>query len=210
MIEIKNLNIKYIEKFYSIYNLNLKIEKNTLILGDQLSGGYALLRAIANINKNYKGEILLEGKPIKKVSAKKLNLAYLPEMPTLFTNLSARKNIEYSLKIRHYKKAERTQLTDQIIEKYGIDFENEKVKNLSVSKQKIVALLRAVVRKPSILLIEHLFANLEKEYIDLANRIIDDIMQETLIIDCEIEQQNCHKNFDIYSLQNGSLVSNKE
>lgn len=210
MIEIKNLNIKYIEKFYSIYNLNLKIEKNTMILGDQLSGGYALLRAIANINKNYKGEILLDEKPIKKVSAKKLNLAYLPETPTLFTTLSARENIEYSLKIRHYKKAERTQLINQIIEKYCIDFENEKVKNLSLSKQKIVALLRAVVRKPSILLIEHLFADLEKEYIDLANKIIDEIMPETLIIDCEIEQQNCHKNFVIYSLQNGSLATDKE
>ena len=210
MIEIKNLNIKYIEKFYSIYNFNLKIEKNTLLLGDQLSGGYALLRAIANVNKSYKGEILLDGKPIKKVSAKKLNLAYLPETPTLFNTFSVRKNIEYTLKIRHYKKAERTQLVNKIIEKYCIDFENEKVKNLSVSKQKIVALLRTVVRKPSILLIEHLFADLDKKYIELANKIIADIMPETLIIDCEIVQQNCHKNFDVYSLQNGSLVSDKE
>lgn len=210
MIEIKNLNIKYIEKFYSIYNFNLKIEKNTLLLGDQLSGGYALLRAIANINKSYKGEILLDGKPIKTVSAKNLNLAYLPETPTLFSALSMRENIEYTLKIRHYKKAERTQLVNKIIEKYCIDFENEKVKNLSVSKQKIVALLRAVVRKPSILLIEHLFADLDKKYIELANKIIADIMPETLIIDCEIEQQHCHKNFDVYSLQNGSLVSDKE
>lgn len=210
MIEIKNLNIKYIEKFYSIYNFNLKIEKNTLLLGDQLSGGYALLRAIANINKSYKGEILLDGKPIKTVSAKNLNLAYLPETPTLFSALSVRENIEYTLKIRHYKKAERTQLVNKIIEKYCIDFENEKVKNLSVSKQKIVALLRAVVRKPSILLIEHLFADLDKKYIELANKIIADIMPETLIIDCEIEQQHCHKNFDVYSLQNGSLASDKE
>ncbi len=210
MIEIKNLNIKYIEKFYSIYNFNLKIEKNTLLLGDQLSGGYALLRAIANINKSYKGEILLDGKQIKTVSAKNLNLAYLPETPTLFSALSVRENIEYTLKIRHYKKAERTQLVNKIIEKYCIDFENEKVKNLSVSKQKIVALLRAVVRKPSILLIEHLFADLDKKYIELANKIIADIMPETLIIDCEIEQQHCHKNFDVYSLQNGSLASDKE
>lgn len=210
MIEIKNLNIKYIEKFYSIYNLNLKIEKNTLLIGDQLSGDYALLRAIANINKNYKGEILLDNKPIKKFSAKRLNLAYLPETPTLFGNLNVQQNIEYTLKIRKYKKAERDTIIENILQKYDIKFENEKAKNLSLSQAKIVALLRAIVRKPSIILIEHLFADLESEYVELANKIIADLPPETLIIDCEIEKQNCHQNFDCHTLQNGSLLENKK
>lgn len=208
MIEIKNLSIKYIEKFYSIFNFNLKIEKNTLLMGDQLSGGFAILRAIANINKHYKGEILLNGKPIKKISAKRVNLAYLPETPTLFGNFSAQQNIDYALKIRHLKKAERNAAIDNILQKYAIDFKNEKAKNLSLSQQKIVALLRAVVRKPSIILIEHLFADLENKYIKLANKIITDLSPETLIIDCEIEKQTCHQNFDIYTLQNGSLAEN--
>ena len=208
MIEIKNLSIKYIEKFYSIYNLNVKIEKNTLFIGDQLSGGYAILRAIANINKNYKGEILLNEKPIKKISAKQLNLAYLPETPALFNNFSTKQNIEYSLKIRRVKKAERTAIVESILQKYGIDFKNEKAKNLSLSQQKIVALLRAIVHKPKIILIEHLFADLEDKYVNIANKIVDDISTETLIIDCEIEKQNCHQNFDTYTLQNGSLIIN--
>ena len=51
------------------------------MLGDQLSGGFALMRAIAKLDNHYTGEILINGKNIKQQNIKNLNIAYLPNEP---------------------------------------------------------------------------------------------------------------------------------
>ena len=84
MIKIKNLTVQYINDFYSLYNVNLNISKNTILLGDQLSGGFALMRAIAKLDNHYTVEILINGKNIKQQNIKNLNIVYLPNEPVLF------------------------------------------------------------------------------------------------------------------------------
>lgn len=205
MLEIKNLSIKYVEDFFSIYNLNLKITNNTLFLEDCLDGGYALMRAIANIEKNYKGEIVLNGKNIKNISNKNLNLAYVPPSPVLFKNLTAKKNIIYPLKLRKIDKKIQNNLLTQLLTKYKISFGEFKAKNLSNSQGKIVTLLRAIIRKPDIILIEHFFEGLEDDFVPLANQIIDGIPANTLVIACEKSTQLCFQNYTKYILNNGSL-----
>ena len=64
MIRLINVSIKYIQDFYSLYNINLEIDKNTLLLGDEMSGNIFVNRLIAGIDKNFLGEILIENKNI--------------------------------------------------------------------------------------------------------------------------------------------------
>ena len=52
MIEIKNVSIKYVKDYYSLYNVNLEINGNSLLIGDTASGNNFLLRLLAKISQN--------------------------------------------------------------------------------------------------------------------------------------------------------------
>ena len=104
MIKIEQVGIKYIKDYYSLFNINLNIENNTLLLGDKTSGNNFLLRLIAKIDKHYEGEIFVDDVNLKQIKDKDLNLAYIPKTPYLFENKSVLENLIYPLKIRKIDK----------------------------------------------------------------------------------------------------------
>ena len=205
MMEFKNFSVKYINNFYSIFDLNLKIETNSPFLGDELSGGFALMRALAKIDRIYTGEILIDNKNLKQLKDKDLDISYVSATPTLFKFKTAKQNIIYPLMVRKIDKKTCDNLAQNLLEKYSIYFGETKAKNLSISEAKIATLLRAVVREPKIILLEHFFENLDEKYFDLANKIIEDTASNTMIVAAEKNTQKCFKNFKIYKLENGSL-----
>lgn len=207
MIEFKNFSIKYINNFYSIFNLNLKIQNNILLLGDRLDGGFALMRTLSKIDKSYDGEILIDNKNIKQIKDKNLDLSYVCFTPTLFIFKTAKQNIIYPLSLRKIDKITCNDLAQNLLEKYHINFGEIQAKNLSVSEAKIVTLIRAIVRKPKIILLEHFFENLDEKYFDLANKIIEDIDPKILIIATEQTKQICFENFEVHTIENGSLIN---
>jgi len=83
MLEIKNLFVSYGEKEI-IKNISLKIEKGVFagIIGPNGAGKTTLLKTVAGILKPKKGEILLEGENIYRISSLKLakKVAYLPSV----------------------------------------------------------------------------------------------------------------------------------
>ena len=93
-----------------------------------------------------------------------------------------------------------------MLEKYHINFGEIKTQNLTISEAKITTLLRAIVRKPKIILLEHFFENLDEKYLVLANKIIEDIDPEILIVATESAKQICFENFEIHTIKNGSLI----
>ena len=206
MIEFKNFSIKYVNDFYSIFNLNLKIEKNILLLGDRLDGGFALMRALLKIDKTYTGEIIINNKNIKQIKDKNLDLSYVSYTPTLFKFKTAKQNIIYPLTLRKFDKKSCDNLAQNLLEKYHINFGEIKAKNLTISEAKITTLLRAIVRKPKIILLEHFFENLDEKYLVLANKIIEDIAPEILTIATEQTKQISFENFEMHTIKNGSLI----
>lgn len=206
MIEIKNVSIKYVENFFSIYDVNLKIEKNTLLIGERLDGSFALMQTISKIHKKYSGTILIDDIDIKKISNKNLNLAYLPPQPVLFRGKTAKQNILYPLHIRKLPKTIQQQRFDELMQKFKIDFIDVKAKNLTPSQAKIVALLRAFIRQAKIVLIEHFFEDLDEQYFDLASKIITEMSTCCLIIASADKPYECFKNFEQIRLENGSIA----
>ena len=206
MIEIKNLTVQYLKDFYSLYNVNLNISKNTILLGDQLSGGFALLRAIAKLDNHYTGKIFINGKNIKQQNIKNLNIAYLPSEPVLFKFKTAKQNIIYPLVLRKIDKKTRTEKVENLVKKFGIEFDNKKAKNLNKSEAKIVAVLRAFIREPDLVLVEHFYDDLDPNYQNLANKIFEYFSSKTLIIACEENLPKCFADFEKHTLLNGSLI----
>ena len=106
MIKLKNVSIKYIKDYYSLYNVSLEINDNSLLKGNETSGNNFLLRILAKIDKNYEGEIFIDGKNLKQIKDKDLNLAFIPKIPYLFENKTVLENLIYPLKIRKISKIE--------------------------------------------------------------------------------------------------------
>lgn len=207
MIEIKNLGVQYNSDFYSIYNLNLNIDRNTLILGDRLSGAFALMQVLAKFKSTYFGEIFIDGVNIKKIKNKALDLAFVSYTPTLFKNKTVKQNLIYPLILRKAKHEKCDTLATQITNLFGIDYINKKAKNLTESEAKIVCLLRAIIRQPKIILLEHFFENLDEPSTLLANKIISHIAPNCLVIATENAPQPCYENYKVEHIENGSLMT---
>ncbi len=215
MIKFKNVFIRYIRDFYSLYDFSCEINSHTLFIGDFFSGANSIMRTLAKIDKDYKGEIFIDNINIKKIKDKDLDLVYLPKNPILFKNKSIFKNLYFPLKIRKINKKTAKNLINNIfieLKNNNFDFFNNylnnkncdilklKIKKLNTNEQKILTLIRAILRKPKYLLIENLFQNLDKEYIQIATYLLNKLKESSLIIACENIECSQYKNFNIIKL----------
>ncbi len=229
MIKIENVSIKYIKDYYSLYNLNLEINGNTILFGDETSGNNFLLRILAKIDKHYEGNIFVDNVNLKQLKDKDLNIAYLPKQNYFFKNKSILKNLTYPLKIRKIdgKKAKNDvilmlkqynlenflkniensnlifnnnyNLKKLKIRNFEKDFLNCKMKYLSFSMQKIILLLRAIIWKPNYILLENFFENLDSNYYELANEILLNLTK-TIIIATEKQNGNLTSYKNFYEI----------
>ena len=135
MITLKNVSIKYVKEFYSLYNINLNINGNTLLIGDAASGNIFLLRLLAKIDTHYDGEILVDNKNLKQIKDKDLNIAYIPQKPCLFENKTVLENLIYPLKIRKINKIEAILRAKTAIKPYFLKIcENFNITNTDKNK----------------------------------------------------------------------------
>ena len=198
MIEFQNVFIKYVNDFYSLYDCNLKIEKNTLLFEKNLCGASAFMRIIAKFDKPECGEVLIDNVNIKDISDKNLVVVYLPEKPVLFKHKSIEYNLSYPLKIRKINKKTIKNKINLIFSQYNLENFNKKIKKLSLSEQKILSLLRVLIRTPKYILLENFFDNFDENYLDLATKILNEIKLNSIIIasQCNFENLEIFKNFE--------------
>lgn len=180
MIEFKNVSIKYVNDFYSLLNSNLVFDKSYILINDETFSRFAIMRLISKIDKKYEGEIFVDSTNLKLISDKNLPIAYCPTKPELF-NSKIFNNLIYPLKLRKINKNIAKNTVNSIINKYLFNF-SDKINKLNNSQKKIVALVRALVRKPKYVLLEDFFDDLDKDYFDLATQIIYDHKDQIFII----------------------------
>ena len=183
--------------------------------------------------------VFIDDANLKQIKDKDLDLAYIPEKPYFFKNKSVLENLIYPLKIRKIdnknaknsvilllrrydiknflKKLQNLNLIfdEKYEKKFDKDFNfdekflNVKMKYYSFSMQKILSLLRAIVRKPKYILLENYFENLDTNFCDFAKKILNDISKSSIII--ATESKNNLKYFKDYSqikFNAGSIVDN--
>lgn len=202
MIEFRSVSIKYVNEFYSLFNFNLKIQNNTLIVGDFYSGSTAIVRTLTKLDKHYTGEILIDNVNLKDIKECDLNIAYICENPCLFKHKSIEKNLMFPLKIRKNLKKDAEKLVENAILSYNLKDFPKKICKMNISEQKLLTLIRASLWKPKYIILENFFKNFDEKYIPLASKILNNIDQCSTIIATEKENRNLSQfnDFEIVNL----------
>lgn len=183
MIRFEHVYLKYIKEFYTLYDINLELKENTLIFGDIFDGTHSLFRLLSKIDRDYEGNIFIDNKNLKDIKDKDLSLAYVTDTPYLFERKDIYKNLYYPLKIRKIDKSTAKNMINDVINQYNLNNFPQKIKDMTLTQKKIVALIRTVIRQPRYILLEDFFSTIDKEYFDIAIDILSS--SNSIIIACE-------------------------
>ncbi len=159
---------KGLKKFYgdvhALDDVSLDIEEGTLlaVIGPSGSGKTTLLRSIAGFVKLDAGKIYLDGEDITHVPPEKRNISMFFQNYALWPHMTVYNNIAYGLRLRKYNKneiAEKIRWVLQLLDIEGL--EDRKPSQLSGGQQQRIALARAIVVEPKVLLLDEPLSNLD-------------------------------------------------
>ncbi len=164
MIQIKNLHVDL--KGFRLQDINLSVSEGEyfIVLGPTGAGKTVLLESIAGLYPIKSGEIWLRGKEVTRLEPEKRGISIVYQDHALFPHLSVKDNIVFGLKLRKQTKSETEAALDWIAMLLDIShLLNRKPDTLSGGEQQKVALARALIIKPEVLLLDEPLSALDPE-----------------------------------------------
>ena len=156
MIEMKHLDIRFDNQII-FKNANFKTcpGKITGIIGKSGCGKTTLLRILGGFETPDKGKIMFDSKDITNVPANERNLNTVFQKYSLFPHMTIAENIAFGLKIKKKSKAYIDDKIKYALKLVNLDgFENRSVDSLSGGQQQRIAIARAIVNEPKVLLLD--------------------------------------------------------
>jgi spermidine/putrescine ABC transporter ATP-binding subunit len=144
-------------------NIEVKGGEFVTLLGPSGSGKTTTLQMIAGFVEPTAGEILIDQQRIT-APAYKRGIGMVFQNYALFPHMTAAENVAFSLKVRRVKKDRIRQLVTEALEMIGLaDRGNSYPKQLSGGQQQRIALARALVFRPKIVLLDEPLGALDKK-----------------------------------------------
>ncbi len=186
MIEIKNFSKIYNNEKKAVDNISLKINDGEIFafIGHNGAGKTTTIKAIAGILDFEEGDILINGKSIKKEPiACKMQMAYVPDNPDLYENMKAIDFINFICDMYEVSKIERKER----IEKYVNLFElsnniNDEISSFSHGMKQKVALIAALAHNPDVLIMDEPFVGLDPKAVFDMKEIMKKMCKENKTI----------------------------
>lgn len=147
-----------------IPKLNLKVRDGEFftLLGPSGCGKTTLLRMVAGFNSIEGGTISFNDTVINNLSAGKRNIGMVFQNYAVFPHLSVAKNVEFGLTNRKVPKNEIARRVDEVLKAVKIDNLKDRMpQNMSGGQQQRIALARAIVIEPDVLLMDEPLSNLD-------------------------------------------------
>ncbi len=140
-----------------VKNIDFWVKKNQFltILGPSGCGKTTTLRMIAGFEKPTSGQILFEGKDITEVPPYLRNINTVFQKYALFPHMNIYENIAFGLHIKKMSEKEIEKKVGKILELVNLKgFEKRKIASLSGGQQQRIAIARALVNEPKLLLLD--------------------------------------------------------
>ena len=213
MLKIEHLTKRYGEK-NAVKDLNLHICPGEIygFIGHNGAGKTTTLQTITGMLQAKKGHILFEGQDITKVPGHKIvtmGMAHVPEGRRVFANLSVYENLKLGAYTRKDKN-EIAQSLEMVYESFPRlkERRNQSAGTLSGGEQQMLAMGRALMSKPRIVLMDEPSMGLSPIFVDEIFKIIQKISAEgTTVL---LVEQNAKKALAIadraYVLETGKIA----
>ena len=183
IISIKNLSFSYEKKVLN--NINIDIEKGSFvsIIGPNGAGKSTLLKSICGLLHDYQGNIVIDGKNIKKYSRKALaqKIAYVPQENSAIFDYSVEEIISmgfYSKKKSFFHQAPKEKLEEIMRETETDILRNKSIKELSGGEKQRVFIARALIQESPVMLLDEPIANLDMKHQGSLMKLCKKLSQE--------------------------------
>lgn len=182
---IKNLSFKYKNaKNYQIKNFNMQIEKGEIValLGSSGSGKSTILRLISGLEIPMEGEIIVDNKILYNkdvfIEPDKRGIGMVFQDYALFPHLNVEKNVLFG--VGKLNKHEKQKILEDVLDLVDMkQYKKRYPHELSGGQQQRIAIARALAPKPSLLLLDEPFSNLDASLRKKIRNEIKDILKKS-------------------------------
>ncbi|MGE5846194.1 MAG: ABC transporter ATP-binding protein [Ignavibacteria bacterium] len=222
MIKLQGIEKYYTNKFIKTYvlrNINLEVAEGEFIsiMGPSGSGKSTLLHILGMLDTPSEGEYYFLEEPVHKMKEKKLSelhktyIGFVFQQYHLIDELTVYENIETPLLYQKVKGNERKGRVAEILDRFNIVAKKDLFPNqLSGGHQQVVAIARAIIGQPKLILADEPTGSLHSEH----GKIIMDTLKQlneqgTTIIQVTHNEQNASYAKRIVKLKDGWIENAK-
>jgi branched-chain amino acid transport system ATP-binding protein len=213
MLTLENVSVNY-GAIEALTDISLHVEQGEVVtlIGANGAGKTTTLRTITGLLEPKEGRVMYEGKQISGMPTHKLvpmGIAMSPEGRGVFANLTVRENLDMGAYIRNDKKG----ITDDMERAFTLfprlkEREKQKAGTLSGGEQQMLAMGRAMMSRPRLLLLDEPSLGLAPLLVHTIFEAIDEIRAEgtTILLVEQNANAALHHSDRAYVLETGRIV----
>ena len=213
MLEVKNLSVHY-GMIQAVRNVDFTVNEGEIVslIGANGAGKSTILKTLSGLIHPSEGEIIYLGENIASTSAKKIvekGLVQVPEGRHVFPGLTVKENLELGAFLRKDKEEIQKDM-EAVFERFPIlkERKDQDAQTLSGGEQQMLAMGRALMSRPKLLLLDEPSMGLAPIFIREIFKIIQEIQKTGATV--LLIEQNAKMALSIsnraYVLETGSVV----
>jgi branched-chain amino acid transport system ATP-binding protein len=213
MLDVRGIEVSYGE-FLALRGISFKVDAGELvtIIGANGAGKSTILRAVMGLVRCQTGEILFQGEDIVSKPAHvraRLGISLVPEGRKIFPDLTVAEN----LLMGGYIQSDRKVIQSSMEEAFGLfpvlqERQNQVGKTLSGGEQQMLAIARALMSRPRVILMDEISLGLMPIYVEETFKVIQNLHCQGVTL--LLVEQNARKALAAanrgYVLETGEIV----
>ena len=163
VVEVRDIR-KHFDEVHAVNGVDFSIQDGELlvILGPSGCGKTTLMRMIAGLEKPTTGDIIIAGQVVTDLPPRDRKIAMVFQSYALYPHMTVFDNIAFPLKAQQFPKQEIKRKVEAAAATLGIErLLNRKPRQLSGGERQRVALCRALVKEPRVMLLDEPLSNLD-------------------------------------------------
>ena len=174
VVEIKNLTVKYPD-VKALDNINFQVKEGDFlgIIGPNGAGKSTLFAAMLGLHTAYEGTIKFFGKDIRKSKDYLKQIGYVPQKPVFERNFPVTVKEVVRMGLQKDTDADRI---DEVLQQLWIhELENKRIGELSGGQQQRVFIAKALVHKPTLMILDEPVTGIDQQSIELFYSILREL-----------------------------------